>query len=120
MKSYKDLEVYQNAMSIAITIYKKTMLLPKPDIFETGSQIRRSSQSIKDNIVEGYGRRKYKADFIKFLTYAMASLLEATSQSDFLHEIHPNTGWDEVSEKLTKLGSQLHNFISFVKKSWKV
>ena len=28
------------------------------------------------NIVEGYGRKRYKADFIKFLVYSLSSCLE--------------------------------------------
>ena len=42
--------------------------LPKFEMFEEGSQIRRSSKSVRSNIVEGYGKRHYKNDFIRFLT----------------------------------------------------
>ncbi|MFP4556901.1 MAG: four helix bundle protein, partial [Bacteroidales bacterium] len=89
MKSYKDLEIYQISFELALKIRKKSLLLEHPDRFEVGNQIRRSSQGIKDAIVEGYGRRRYKADFIKFLTYSYASLLEATSQANFLDRIFP-------------------------------
>lgn len=75
MKSYKDLEVYKMTFNLAIQIHHLTLDLPKYELYEQGNQIRRSSISVKDNIVEGYGRRKYKADFIKFLIYAQASLL---------------------------------------------
>lgn len=63
MNSYKNLEIYQESFDLAVRIYKLSMKLPHPDRFETGGQIRRSSQTIKDTIVEGYGRRRYKADF---------------------------------------------------------
>ncbi|HAK00263.1 MAG TPA: four helix bundle protein [Bacteroidales bacterium] len=75
-KSYRDLEIYQLAFALALSIRKKSLELPNPDKFEVGSQIRRSSQAIKDTIVEGYGRRRYKADFIKYLVYSQASNLE--------------------------------------------
>lgn len=119
MKSYKDLEIYQQAFDLAVKIHQKTMQLPTPDKFETGSQIRRSSQSIKDTIVEGYGRRKYKADFIKFLIYSHASLLEAHSQSDFLDKIHPNEGWNVIVNELDFLGVKIYNFINYVENNWK-
>ena len=119
MKSYKDLEIYTQSFDIAVEIYLMTIKLPNPDRFETGSQIRRSSQSIKDNIVEGYGRRKYKADFIKFLIYSHASLLESTSQAEFLNKVHPENGWNEIVEKLNKLGIKISNFISYVETNWK-
>ena len=119
MKSYKDLEIYKQAFDLAVQIYFLTIKLPNPDKFETGSQIRRSSQSIKDNIVEGYGRRRYKADFIKFLVYSHASLLEATSQAEFLNAIHPETVWTEIVAELNKLGIKIHNFIDYVENHWK-
>ena len=117
MKSYKDLEIYTQAFDLAVRIYFKTIKLPNPDKFETGSQIRRSSQSIKDNIVEGYGRRRYKADFIKFLVYS--PLLESTSQAEFLNSVHPDTGWNEITEDLNKVGIKLSNFITYVETNWK-
>jgi len=119
MKSYKDLEICTQAFDLAVRIYFKTIKLPNPDKFETGSQIRRSSQSIKDNIVEGYGRRRYKADFIKFLVYSHASLLESTSQAEFLNTVHPDTGWKEIEEELNKTGVKIHNFIDYVEAHWK-
>jgi four helix bundle protein len=50
-----------------------SLKLPKFELYETGSQIRRSMKSVKANIVEGYGRRYYKNDFIRFIIYALAS-----------------------------------------------
>jgi len=96
------------------------MELPYPDRYETGGQLRRSSQTIKDTIVEGYGRRRYKADFIKYLTYSHSSLLESGSQSDFLDHIHPGTGWDEIVDELDVLGIKIYNFTEYVETSWKV
>ena len=119
MKSYKDLEIYQLSFQLATEIYKLSMVLSNPDKFETGSQIRRSSQSIKDNIVEGYGRRKYKADFLKFLVFSHASCLEATSQAEFIMTIHPNSGWEKIAEELNLLGIKIYNFIQYVENNWK-
>lgn len=119
MKSYKDLEIYKESFNLAVRIYQLTMKLPAPDKYETGSQIRRSSQSIKDTIVEGYGRRKYKADFIKFLIYSHSSLLESTSQAEFLAAVRPNTGWEEIAIELDNLGKRISKFIDYVDINWK-
>jgi len=73
MKSYLDLEIYQLAYELAIKVHKMSLTLPKYELYEQGSQIRRSSKSIKDAIAEGYGRKRYKSDFIKFLVYSHAS-----------------------------------------------
>ena len=119
MKSYKDLEIYKESFDIAVRIYHLSIKLPHPDRFETGGQIRRSSQTIKDTMVEGYGRRRYKADFIKFLIYSHSSLLESTSQSEFLATIHPDTGWNEIALELDSLGRKISKFIDYVDKNWK-
>jgi four helix bundle protein len=37
-------------------------------------------------IVEGYGRRRYKADFIKFFIYAQSEYDETILHLDFLFE----------------------------------
>ena len=119
MKSYKDLEIYQLAFDLAVRIYHLSMTLPNPYTYETGSQIRRSSQSVKDAIVEGYGRRRYKADFLKYLVYSHASLLESKSQSEFLNKIHNDNGWSDISIELDLLGIKIFNFIAYVEENWK-
>ena len=119
MKGYKDLDIYNLAFKLAVKIYRLSLELPHPDKFETGSQIRRSSQSVKDNIVEGYGRRRYKADFIKFLVVSHSSCLEATSQAEFLVEVKNSEQWQIVAEELNAVGIKMYNFIEYVEKNWK-
>ena len=63
--NYKDLEIWQIAKELSIEVHKMTLTLPKFEMYEEGSQIRRSSTSIRSNIVEGYGRRRYKNEFIR-------------------------------------------------------
>ena len=67
MSGYKELEIYQIAFELSIEVHHLSLKLPKFEIFEQGSQIRRSSKSVKDTISEGYGRRRYKAEYIKYL-----------------------------------------------------
>jgi four helix bundle protein len=76
MKSYKDLDIYNLGLSLFYKTHIASLKLPKYEMYELGSQIRRSSDSVVTNIVEGYGRKRYKQDFIKFLTYSHASNLE--------------------------------------------
>lgn len=74
MQSYEDLEIYKLVKDLAIEIHNITLSkLPKFEMHEEGSQLRRSSKSIGANIVEGFGRKKYKGQYIQFLTYALAS-----------------------------------------------
>ena len=51
--SYKNLEIWELSRELSIDIHKMTLRLPKFELYETGSQIRRSSKSVRSNIVEG-------------------------------------------------------------------
>lgn len=68
--SYKKLKVWQLARKISIDVHRMSLKVPSFELYECGSQIRRSSKSIRANIAEGYGRRKYRNDYLRFLTYA--------------------------------------------------
>ena len=66
-QTYKDLEIYQLSHDLAIEIHKVSLSLPKFELYEEGSQLRRSAKSIPVNIVEGFGRRRYKNNLSDFL-----------------------------------------------------
>ena len=71
---YRDLEIWKMARELAALVHKMSLeKLPKFEMYEEDSQIRRSAKSVSSNLVEGFGRRSYKNDYIKFLTYALAS-----------------------------------------------
>lgn len=119
MKSYRDLEVYQSAYQLAIKVHKMTLTLPKYEMYEQGSQVRRSTKSIKDNIVEGYGRKRYKQDFIRFLVYAHSSCDEAISQIIMINEIHfESKDLIELISDYEILGRKINKFIDYVEKHW--
>ncbi|WP_424494774.1 four helix bundle protein [Salinimicrobium sp. GXAS 041] len=119
MKSYKDLDVYNLAFKYAIDVHRVSLKLPKFELYEQGSQLRRSSKSIKDNIVEGYGRRIYKQDFLKFLTYAHASLLECLSQLEMLDTLYGFPELKELRSNYEFLGGKLFSFRQYVETKWK-
>ncbi len=119
MKSYKDLQIYELSFQYAVEVHKMTLNLPKYELYEAGSQLRRASKSVTNNIVEGYGRRKYKADFIKFLIYAQASLLESTSQLEMIKVLYEMEGINLLIENYDNLGGKIHSFIKYVEDNWK-
>jgi four helix bundle protein len=112
-QSFKDLDVYLLAKDLIVKVHKLTIdELPKFEMYEEGSQLRRCSKSIVSNIVEGFGRRRYKNDFIQFLTYAIASCDETKVHLEILHE----TGslkkelFEQVFDRYEELGAKLFNF----------
>ena len=115
--SYRNLEVWQLSREAAIEIHQMTLSLPKFEMFEEGQQIRRSIKSVKSTIVEGYGRRRYKNDYIKFLVYAHASNDETIDHLETLFETGSLTDkqlYESLKEKLDKLGRKLNTFIRVV------
>jgi four helix bundle protein len=118
--SYKKLDVWQLARELVIEIHDMTIeKLPKYELYEEGSQIRRSIKSVKSAIVEGYGRRKYKQDFIHFLTYALASCDETIDHLETLHDTKSLTDdnlYQGLHERLELLGKKLNVFLQSVEK----
>ncbi len=118
--SYRDLEIWQIAREVVIDIHKMSLnKLPKFEMYEEGNQIRRSSKSVKANIVEGYGRRRYKQDFIKFLIYALSSNDETIDHIETLYEtgsLADKEIYLSLHEKIDHLGKKLNNFIASVEK----
>jgi len=122
-QSYRDLEVYLLAKKLAAKVHKLTIEnLPKFEMFEEGSQIRRSSKSIVSNIVEGYGRKRYKNEFIRFLTYAVASCDETKTHLEMLRETGSldRKGFEEIFNDYEELGAKLYSFRSAVIKNHRV
>ena len=117
--SYKNLEIWQLARELVIEIHKMTLYLPKFEMFEEGSQVRRSSKSVKSNIVEGYGRRNYKNDYLRFITFALASNDETIDHLETLFEtksfIDENL-YKTLHSKLEILGKKINNFLQSVQK----
>lgn len=122
MKSYQDLEIYKLSFNLFFKAHRFSLKLPKHELYELGSQLRRASDSINSNIVEGYGRRRYKNDFIKFLVYSHSSNLEAMNHILKISKLYPELSQEgeALSSEYDKLGMKISNFIEYVEKNWKV
>jgi four helix bundle protein len=119
--SYRDLEIWKLARQVVIAVHRMTLQnLPKFELYEEGSQIRRSAKSITANIVEGYGRRRYKQEFIRFLVFAHASCDETIDHLEVLFETDSLTNeivYHDLSSQLDLLGRKLNVFIDSVERS---
>lgn len=115
--SYKNLEIWKLASEISIEIHKMSLDLPRFELYETGSQIRRSSKSVRSNIVEGYGRRRYQQDYIRFITYALASNDETIDHLKSLFEtgsLKDECLYNNLLGQLNILGKMINNFLNAV------
>ncbi len=115
--SYKNLEVWRLARELSLEIHLMTTRLPKFEQYEEAQQIRRSSKSVRSNIVEGYGRRFYKADYLKFLIYSLASNDETLDHLEMLAEtksLNDALLYEQLSNKIQLLSRRLRTFIKGV------
>src|SRR2546421_9778473 len=76
---YKDLIVWQKAMTLVTEVYKATQQFPKDERYGLTNQIRRAAVSVPSNIAEGQGRLS-RGEFRQFLGHAKGSLLELETQ----------------------------------------
>ena len=120
MKGYKDLEIYKISHNLAVEVHKMTFnRLPRFEMYEEGSQVRRSSKSIVGNIVEGFGRRRYKNDFIQYLTYSQASCDETREHLDLLYDtesLEDKELYEHFKNSYEELGAKIANFIRSVER----
>ncbi len=115
MSSYRDLKVWQDAMSLAERIYAATNTFPAQERYGLVQQMRRAAVSVPSNIAEGYGRRTSKQRY-NFLENALGSLFELETQSElsarlgFLHEEEAV----RLSEAIRGLGRGLTALMRYV------
>ena len=121
MNSYRDLEIFVESERLAIEVHKVSLTFPKFELFEEGSQLRRCSKSIPANIVEGYARKRYKADLIKHLVISHGECDETIFHLNMAHK----TGSFPDEEKFTELmqgymqlSKKLNRFIQGVEREF--
>jgi len=113
-KSYRDLEVYQRARSLAHDIYEVTKSFPKEETYSLISQIRRSSRSVGAQIAEAWAKRGYKRHFISKLTDADGEQqgtqhwIETSLDCNYL-SIEQRNNWIEQYGSVSKMLSSMMN-----------
>jgi four helix bundle protein len=116
-QGYKKLKVYVVSHDLAVRVHKMTVKLPRFEMMEEGSQIRRSSKSVSSNIVEGYALRRYKQEYIHYLSRALASSLETVEHLDFLFEtgsLKDEALYKDLRERYGELNSMLYRFVESI------
>lgn len=116
MKTHKDLNVWQESITLVTLIYEKTKSFLKDELFSLTSQIRRCAISIPSNIAEGAARESNK-EFLRFLFIAQGSISELDTQLliannlDFLSK----EDYSQIIEKLVSVRKMLAGLIKFRK-----
>lgn len=110
-RSYRDLRVWREAMTLAEMCYRHTKSFPKDELFGLTSQIRRAGASVPANIAEGYGRES-TGSYLQFLRIAQGSCKEIETHALLAQrvlEAAPNP--DELLAQCEVVGKMLHGLI---------
>jgi len=122
IKSFRDLEVYQNTYKIMLIVMKEILpKLPENEKYDLRDQLSRACKSIPRLIAEGYAKRHQKAGFQKYLDDAMAEcneMIVSLEQAKDLYRIEADTIsivelidlYDKSARQLYKLSTAWTNF----------
>jgi len=83
--SYRDLEVWQKAMSLIEHCYKLSLSFPQEERFGLTIQLRRAAISIASNIAEGH--RRSRPAYVQHLTIALGSHAELETQLELARRL---------------------------------
>ena len=79
--TYRDLEVYKKLFRLALEVSDLTFKFPKYEMYELGSQLRRSSNSAPANLAEGFGN-KHTNIFVETISRAQGEMRETIHHLD--------------------------------------
>jgi four helix bundle protein len=117
MEGYRDLEIFREAKALAIRVHEMSLKLPKFEQYEEGSQLRRCSKAIATLIVEGFGRRRYKGDYIRYLVMSHAECDEAIVHLDLLFEtmsLMDDVLYGQLKSEYESLSKKINRFIKWI------
>jgi four helix bundle protein len=115
IESYRDLRVWQGAMSTAEKVYRATSAAPADWKFALASQALRAAASVPANIAEGYGRGT-TGSYLHFLKIARGSLKELETHLLLAQRVGALPG-DQVRiilDELASVGRMLNALIRSV------
>lgn len=111
IQSFRDLDVWQKGMDVAVLAYKTTEKLPRSEMFGLTSQIRRAAVSIPSNVAEGKatGGQSYP----HHIRIALGSEAELQTQVELARrlEMMDDNDADELLRQVSTVGRMLSNLL---------
>lgn len=117
IKSFRNLEVYQNTYNLSIRIAKEVLpLLPPQEKFDLRDQLSRSTKAIPRLIAEGHGKKHQKAGFQKYLDDTIAECNETIVSLEHCKDLYnvDKTLIAELVDQYDKSTRQIYN----LRKAW--
>jgi four helix bundle protein len=113
VKHFRELDVYQAAMSLVLSIFELTRHFPIEERYALTNQIRRSSRSVCANLAEAWRRRRYQAAFVSRLNDAEAEAAETQVHIEiaFRHHYLSQQVFQELDDACDKILAQIAKMI---------
>ncbi len=108
---YKDLIVWQKAITLVTDVYRATQQFPKEELFGLVSQMRRAAVSIPSNVAEGQARLT-QGEFRQFLGHARGSLAELETQLLISQNLGYLPGSPGLFEQVAEVGRLLNGLLA--------
>jgi len=113
VKHFRELDVYQGAMSLVMRIFELTKDFPVEERYTLTDQVRRSSRSICANLAEAWRKRRYRAAFVSKLNDAETEAAETQVHAEiaFRHGYLKQEVFDELDDACDKILAQIVKMI---------
>jgi four helix bundle protein len=104
---YRDLLAWQEAMNLAVMIYRVSSRFPREELYGLTAQAKKAALSIPSNIAEGAARNSTK-ELHHFLGIAAGSLAEIETQLELATRLEYITPDVATTQQAQKVGMLLH------------
>lgn len=115
--NFRKLIIWQEAVRLALKVYKLTNKYPKEEMYGLTSQSRRSAVSVAGNIAESAGRFGYR-DKIHLIIIARGSIEETRSHLSISYALGyiGSKEFGEIDQEYELLAKQVNVFIKTIGK----
>ena len=118
-KHFRDLEVYQGAMAIVMSVSELAKKFPADEKYVLSDQIRRSSRSVCANLAEAWRTRRYLAAFVSKINDAETEAAETQVRLEiaFRHQYITSDTFTGLDDACDKILGQIVNMIDHADRS---
>ncbi len=118
VRTFRDLDVYKNAMDLAMRLFELSRRFPPEERFSLTDQIRRCSRSVCTNIAEAWRKRRYRAAFVSKLSDAETEAAETQVWAEFAFRCRylDRSELDETDDACDKVMSQIVKMVDHPEK----
>jgi len=116
IKSFRDLQVWQEGHQLVLLIYQITKEFPKEERYCLIDQMRRAAISITSNVAEGFSRQGFK-EKLQFYYMALGSITELQNQLLIAKDLKylNQTEYNKIAKQVISVHKLLNSFVSKTK-----